>query len=92
MHCNCLFIDVGDATRNKAIFDSLNGKRDEIEQKTGTLEWERLDQRRASRISLVRPNTTIDDTVTRAEEIRVWIVQALLKMRAVFGPLLNTVV
>jgi hypothetical protein len=82
---------VGDATRNKAIFDALVGKREQIEQKTGTLEWERLDQRRASRISLIRPNTTIDDADTQAEEIRTWLVQALLKMRAAFGPLLKTV-
>jgi len=72
-----LFIDVGDAITNKTIFDSLCIKRDEIEQETGPLEWERLDQRRASRISLVRANTTIEDADTHAEEIRDCLVQSL---------------
>jgi hypothetical protein len=87
-----LAIDVGDATRNKEIFDSLYSKRDEIEQRTGTLEWERLDQRRASRISLIRPNTNIETADTQAEDMRGWLVQALLKMKAVFGPLISQIV
>lgn len=86
-----LYIDVGDATRNKAIFDALAARKDEIELKTGPLDWERLDQRRACRISLVRPDTTIEDAAMRADEMREWLVQALLKMKSVFGPLLGTV-
>lgn len=85
-----LYIDVGDATRNKAIFDSLSARKDEIELKTGPLDWERLDQRQACRISLVAPDTTIEDAAMRADEMREWLVNALLKMKAVFGPLLGT--
>ena len=62
---------------------------DEIEQRTGTLEWERLDQRRASRISFTRPNTSIETAATQADEMRGWLVQSVLKMRTVFGPLIS---
>lgn len=85
-----LYIDVGDATRNKAIFDALVAQKGEIEQKTGPLDWERLDLKRACRISLVRSDTAIEDSSVRADEMREWLVHALLKMKAVFGPLLKT--
>lgn len=46
-----LYIDTGDADDNKSIYDSLFAKKAEIECAFGgTLEWERLDERRASRI------------------------------------------
>jgi hypothetical protein len=46
-----LYIDTGDGVQNKRIFDDLAAKRAEIERTFGGgLEWERLDDRRASRI------------------------------------------
>lgn len=49
--CVELYIDTGDRGGNKAIFDSLIRKKAEIEKAFGgPLEWERLDERRASRI------------------------------------------
>jgi hypothetical protein len=85
-----LYIDVGDATENKSIFDTFKAQKEAIEQKTGMLDWERLDQRRASRISLVRQNTSIDTAASQANEMRTWLVQGLLKMKSAFGPLLDT--
>jgi hypothetical protein len=87
-----LYIDVGDATQNKLIFDALQEKKSEIELKIGSLDWARLDQRRASRISLVRPNTSINTAATQADDMRAWLVQGLLRMKSEFGPLLETVV
>jgi hypothetical protein len=49
----------------------------------------RIDLRPAR--GMIRPNTTIDDVDTQAEQIRTWLVQALLKMKVAFGPLLKTV-
>jgi hypothetical protein len=46
-----LYIDTGNVDENKAIFDSLLRRKSEIEMAFGgPLEWERLDERRASRI------------------------------------------
>ena len=56
-----LYIDTSSGERNKAIFDALKARKNEIEAETGGLDWERLDHRRASRISLIRPNTGIED-------------------------------
>lgn len=81
-----LYIDVGDAAKNKAIYDALMMDKAAIEALTGELVWERLDQRRACRISLVRSNTSIDDAAEHGEELRTWLVQALLKIKAAFGP------
>ncbi|WP_187830307.1 DUF4268 domain-containing protein [Siccirubricoccus phaeus] len=85
-----LYIDVGDMTKNKAIFDALKAQEQQIEKEIAEpLTWERLDARRASRISVVRENTSIADASTHEEEIRDWVVKRLLKFKAVFGPRLK---
>lgn len=46
-----LYIDAGDQKINKSIFDSLFKYKDQIEQEfDGQLEWERMEDKRASRI------------------------------------------
>lgn len=46
-----LYIDVGDQGKNKAIFDRLFAEKDMIEDEFGeTLDWRRLDDKRASRV------------------------------------------
>ncbi len=87
-----VYIDLGQADRNKAIYDWLLARKNEIEKFTGQLEWERLDQRRASRISLVRYQTVIEDAADHGGELRSWLVQALLSMKSTFGPLLTAAV
>jgi hypothetical protein len=59
-----LYIDSGDATINKQIFDALLAQRDEIEAEVGhELTWQRLDNRRASRIA-----RTFWGNITNSEE------------------------
>jgi len=65
-----LYIDTSSGERNKAIFDALKARKNEIEAETGGLDWERLDHRRASRISLIRPNTGIEDAQENGRNCR----------------------
>ena len=84
-----LYIDVGDE-RNKLIFDYFFKTKADLEKLMGgPLSWERLDKRRASRISSLRQNTTIEDAATHGPEIQKWVVDQLLLVKKVFGPLLK---
>ena len=81
-----VYIDRGDQEINKEMFDSLRSISDSIENSLNdTLEWERLDNRRACRISAVREGTIEDDPET-LEELQRWMVDRLLAHKRVFGP------
>ncbi len=57
-----LYIDTGDANKNKKIFDELNKRKQEIETDFGgELEWQRLDNKRASRIAKTVVNKGLED-------------------------------
>lgn len=54
-----LYIDTGDG--NKRIYDQLHSKREEIEVSFGDrIEWQRLDEKRASRLSVTRAHTKVN--------------------------------
>jgi hypothetical protein len=81
-----VYIDQGDAEANKAIFDSLFSQRAEIEHKLEEpLEWERLDDRRASRIALYREGH-IEQSEEELREIRGWMIERVLRLKRVLGP------
>lgn len=81
-----LYIDRGDKEANEKIFDRLATEKGLIESKLKeTLEWERLEDRRASRIDAVRPGS-IDDDGETLEEVENWMVERLLAFKEVFGP------
>ncbi len=51
-----LYLDTGDGSRNKAIFDAIRARAGELEGAAGVpLTWERLDDRRACRIAAYFP-------------------------------------
>ena len=80
------YIDPGEQERNKRTFDQLEELKESIESELGEgLLWERLDNRRASRISVRRPGS-IDDDPETLDEIRDWMVEKLLAFKRVFGP------
>lgn len=80
------YIDQGDAEKNKALFDQFLADRHALEEEFGeVLEWERLDDKRASRIAAYREGA-IDDSDERLAEIRVWAIERLLRFKRVFGP------
>jgi hypothetical protein len=81
-----LYIDRGDATDNKGSFDALLQKREAIEREFGEpLQWERLDEKRASRVATYRKGS-IDDEPQTLEEIRKWAIEHLLRLKKVFSP------
>ncbi len=81
-----LYIDQGDATENKRIFDALSSDKSSIEAEYGEpFEWERLDTKRASRIAVYRSGTILSSS-DELEEIHKWLVEHLLKLKEVFGP------
>ncbi len=58
-----LYIDAPDAEVNKALFDALSVQRDEVEADfAGKLLWQRLDDKRASRISYTVQGGWVDKT------------------------------
>lgn len=84
-----VYIDYGDAEKNKALFDWLHKRKAEIEQKLGfSLSWERLDEKQACRISIDR-NGSIQDSAEDLEQIRKWHVEKLLSFKKAFGPMLR---
>ena len=82
-----LYLD-SDRGRNKSCFDGLIDDKTAIEGELGELTWERLDNRKACRISVERPGS-IDDDSDALDEIRDWMLERLLKFKQVFGPRLD---
>lgn len=81
-----LWIDQGEVERNKQIFDSLHEEADAIETELAeAVDWQRLDDRRESRIAITRP-ATIGNDEESLKELRAWIVDQLLRLEKVFGP------
>ena len=84
-----VYIDQGNAEANKRLFDFLAASSQEIEKTLGkSLEWERLDDRRASRIALYRAGSIENDEDT-LNELRAWMIEWLLKLKKVFSPKLR---
>jgi hypothetical protein len=84
--CVELYIDVGDETRNKGIFHAIQQDRDRVEAEVGApLQWERLDNRRASRVASYRKGS-IEDSDAELAAIRGWAVPLLLRFKKVFDP------
>lgn len=81
-----VYLDFGEQEKNKALFDSLKAKEEQLTQQYGeNLEWERMDDKRASRIAIYREGS-IEAPDSELEDIRKWHVTNLLKIRDVFAP------
>jgi CBS domain-containing protein len=81
-----LYIDTGDKTRNKALFDALDQRKVLIQRDlagiSGSLEWERINDKRASRIALYHKGAITDSTEYLAS-LREWAVDAMIKFQRV---------
>jgi hypothetical protein len=80
-----IYIGKGEQEDNKDLYDWLHDRKETLERQFGNeFEWERLDDKRASRIAYYRDGS-IEDNNDTLEEIRSWCVQNLLKIKEVFN-------
>jgi Domain of unknown function (DUF4268) len=87
-----IYIDTGDAAKNKRIFDELLKEKELIEREMGEgLAWERLDSRRASRISIYKPGS-IDMESEELMRIKGSAIESLIKLKQVFPKYIDKIV
>ncbi len=78
-----LYLDTGDAASTKELFDRLYEQRSSIEATFGEgLEWERLNEKRASRVAIYREGS-IDQGPEKLMEIKKWVIDRLLRFKRV---------
>jgi CBS domain-containing protein len=81
-----IYIDHGNERRNKEIFDELIKQRNEIEEIIGaSLHWDRLDTKRACRISISKP-FDVENPDDDRKSVKNWGVDMMLKFMDVFQP------
>ena len=78
-----LYIDSGKREQNKALFDALYDRKEQIEQEIGTpLAWERISEKRASRIAVYR-DVFITASDTDLQELRDWATATMIRFHDV---------
>ncbi len=81
-----LYIDNGNAGDNKRLFDGLHAQREALETETGVaLSWERLDDRRASRIAAYHRGSITDDA-NQLETLKKWAIDKMLRFYHALEP------
>lgn len=81
-----VLINLIDREKNKAIFDALEVDKFTIEKEVGSsLSWERLDDKRSSRIAIYRQGSIEDDDEI-LEEIMEWSIKGLHDVKNTIGP------
>ena len=80
----------GNTEENKFVFDKLFLQKDEIEKQTGTLEWERLENKKACRIKQELRNVSLyekDDWDKMVDFLKM----SMVKMETAFKKPLQTI-
>lgn len=85
-----LYIDRGDAELNKHTFDDLFARRADIEGEFGgELSWERLDNRRASRIAYRSQSGGYRSSTEEWPQIQDEIIESMVRLEAALRPHVN---
>ena len=78
-----------DKVSNEALFDILHADRGAIETRFGgALDWQRLDDNKASRVAVFPTDDSIDDDEA-LELLRDWMAEQLAKLDRALGPTLD---
>jgi CBS domain-containing protein len=84
------YIDTGDQSQNKQVFDTLYNYKTDIESKLGEpLSWERLDSRRASRIALYQEKASIMNTPEDLAKLQDWSAEMMVRFYWAIAPHLH---
>jgi hypothetical protein len=83
-----LYIDTGAQETTKQIFDRIHARKEEVESAIGQLSWERLDDKRASRIAFYHAGH-ITDPERKLEALRNWAAESMAKLYNTLAPLLH---
>lgn len=81
-----LYIDTGSQATTKRIFDLILARKSELESKLGTITWERIDKKRASRIALYHKGS-ITDAQPQLEALRQWAVDTAVAFYRTLTPI-----
>jgi CBS domain-containing protein len=66
-----LYIDTGEQKSTKQIFDHICAHQSDLEAALGEISWERIDDKRASRIALYHPGQIMDDA-EKLKKLQEW--------------------
>ena len=89
-----LYIDQGDRDANKALFDALKEREQAIHSSYGaSFEWSGPDNKQSCTIHLKRNEKAVLSEMSKDEmkELRQWHIANLLKVKEVFGPLIEEI-
>jgi CBS domain-containing protein len=80
-----IYLDAGNAAETKAGYDALYSRKEVIELALGPLSWERMDNKRASRVAVYTP-AAISGEPGGLEHAADWVAQKALEFYRVFKP------
>ncbi len=83
-----LYIDTGEQTTTKKIFDLIRVHQEELEDKVGKITWERINDKRASRIALYHPGSITDDAETLST-LQDWAVDNMIAFYNAIEPIVS---
>jgi len=81
-----LYIDTAEQESTKKIFDQIKSNRALLETRLGAIVWERIDDKRASRIALYHPGFIMDDADTLAK-LQNWAVDNMIAFYNAIEPI-----
>jgi hypothetical protein len=87
-----LYLD-SDQESNKALFDHLYREREAIQAEFGeALDWQRLSNKKASRIAVFPRDASIEDDDATLADIQAWMAEKLRNLDRVLGPRLESLI